>query len=137
LWFNICHFVLFLLAVVFSLPLRSAVSGYTFGIFKEPIVHPSFWSVLFLFLGCCDVLYWFLCHLPVSCISNVVGISELRILVCHLPVTCTSNVVGISGLCILICHLPVSCISNVVGISELTQRYRQHWKYKTQEDGKQ
>jgi hypothetical protein len=30
----------------------------------------------------------------------------LCILVCHLPVSCISNVVGISGLCILVCHLP-------------------------------
>jgi hypothetical protein len=31
----------------------------------------------------------------------------LSILVCHLHVSCISNVVGISGLCIIVCHLPV------------------------------
>jgi hypothetical protein len=46
----------------------------------------------------------------------------LCILVFHLPVSCISNVVGISGLCILVCHLLVSCIIYIY----TTQRYRQH-----------
>jgi hypothetical protein len=47
----------------------------------------------------------------------------LCILVCHLPVSCISNVVCISGMCIFVCHLHVSCISNVVGISGSDQDY--------------
>jgi hypothetical protein len=77
------------------------------------------------------------CHLPLFYFSNVVGISRLCILVFPLPVSCISNVVGISGLCILVCHLPVSCISKDDKQVDTTQRYRQHWKYKTREEEKQ